>query len=130
MMRIKLLLASLGVIGLIAFAGCGKDDPKSMSKEQVVEKAKKGMKAMAEAVKKNKDDCPAMGKALQKIADDMKGIKARGEELEKDPEAKKWMDEQFMSMMEEMGPLMQEMGSAAMNCKDDPGVAKAMEAMN
>lgn len=130
MTRIKLFFATLGVIGLIAFAGCGgKEDAKSMSKEKVFEKSKAMMKSMADVMTKNKDDCPAMGKALQKLVDDSKPLRDRMKELEKDPEAKTWVEEQGKAMQEEamkiMGPAMQ----AAQGCMTDESVTKAMESM-
>lgn len=128
MTRIKLILATLGVVALIAAAsGCGKSDPKNMSKEQLLEKTKEMMTKMADAIKSNKGNCDAMGQALQKISDEAKGLKARSDELEKDPETKKWMDEQGEKMKEEAGKMMGEVGPIITECIANEGVKKAME---
>lgn len=129
MSRIKMIVACLGVASLFLFVGCGKEDPKNMTKEQLVEKMGSVMKEMSEAIKSNKGNCDGMAKALEGVMGDAKALKARGDELEKDPETKKWLDEKGKEMMGTVMPVMMEAMAAAEECKDHEGVKKAMEAL-
>lgn len=126
MTRISLILASLGMVALFAL-GCGGEDPKNMTKEQVFEKMKTVMTSFVDVAKSNKGNCTGLAEAMTKVIDSNKGVFERGKELEKDPEAKKWMDEQGKKMMEELGPKMMELMPIMMECKDDAAFKAANE---
>ncbi|MCG8423465.1 MAG: hypothetical protein MJE77_36660 [Proteobacteria bacterium] len=127
MTRIKLILVSLSVLALLAASGCGKEEAKSMTKEQVLEKIKAMMSSVVEAANANKDNCDGLADAMSKIVDDNKAVAMRAKELEKDAEAKKWLDEQSKKMMEELGPKLAGMMGSMMKCKDNEKLKKVNE---
>lgn len=100
-----------------------------LSKEELMIQMKEVMLALAEAIKSTAGDCDAMAEALQPVLAAAPALKARGDELEKDPETKAWLDEQGKAVMEEIMPSLMEAMSAAESCKDHPGVREQMQAL-
>ena len=126
MTRISLILASLGMVVLLSL-GCGGEDPKNMTKEQVFEKMKTMFSGFVDVAKANKGNCGGLADAMDKMIEENKGVALRAKELEKDAEAKKWMDEQGKKMMEEMGPKLMELMPIMAECKDDEKFKKVNE---
>jgi hypothetical protein len=101
-------------------AGCGAKDPKTMTKEELVEAVKPKVTAMVNAVKENKDDCDKLAGALDPIATEMNGLQARMKELGKDPANQKFFEEKGKDLEPDkaaMGDLMAAMTKCATNEK-------------
>ena len=127
MSRIRLIVACLGVAALVLVAGCGKGEQKNLTKEQVAEQFVALMTDMTEAITSNKNDCDAMARALDGSMNRAAALKARSDELQKDPEVKKWFDGEGKKKFDEITPAVLDAIQIAARCRGQEGILKAMQ---
>ena len=104
-------------------------DASALTKEEVLEATKAFMIAFAEALKGNAGDCDAMAAEVEKLAAEAQPVKARMEELQKDPATKAWLEEEFKILMPELAESVMDAIGAAEACKDNERMQRAMESL-